>query len=99
MVSIETLDPIIAQQVLLYNLVSSLLIFMVSVASLLVCLSVIIRLPMEPTEEGVLEIPLLLFTCLIVIAISLPTIVRNMDWLQIWLAPQLYLLEYVKGLA
>lgn len=87
--------PDVIHQLLVWNAVSSILI-QVFLLILCICIVLVIRWTWKEDDEN------LMFATMILGVILLLTftvfIFYNFDWLKIWLAPKLYLLEYTASL-
>lgn len=91
--------PDVIQQLLMYQFVVSIACFAVMTAATLVLLKVYWvkswRVAMEEWEDG----GLCIFIPWVVWFVGYLVIGLGMDWLQIWLAPKVYLIEYAARLA
>lgn len=87
--------PDVIHQLLVWNAVSSLLI-QVFLLILCVCIVLVIRLAWKGDEEHLMLATMILGGLLLLTFTVF--IFHNFDWLKIWLAPKLYLLEYAASL-
>ena len=104
--------PDVIHQLLVWNFITSLILFSVSFVSLIAIVVVTYKIAKcvipekqhevyvkhmkELLEEEEIE-GLFIVSC-VVFSFAVCTLVLNMDWLQIWIAPKLYLLEYASSL-
>ena len=90
--------PEVIEQILLWNGVKSFILFLIMSTMSLICIIVIAKSSKMITEEndddGVFGIigGMLCFSLFMYLAFI------NLEWLQIWIAPKAYLIEYISGM-
>jgi hypothetical protein len=88
--------PDVVQQLLHYNFVWSLIWWSFGAFLLLVGLAWAVSWGISGARQGKEERLMAGGFGLIPMIVGFPFILENFDWLKIWLAPKLYLLDYVK---
>jgi uncharacterized membrane protein HdeD (DUF308 family) len=95
--------PDVIHQLLLYKAVSSFLMCLVAIALCIIHVSVtrvVYKIETkQKSSDAFVSIGIVGMLCgVFVWGIALRLLCLNMDWLQIWLAPKVYLLEYAANL-
>jgi len=91
--------PEVVHQLLLWHFITSLIWFSVAIVSIIVIVILTykaVKFAVHEKEEDAAVGTLIM--AVLVALVPLILIVENMDWLQIWIAPKLYLLEYASSL-
>lgn len=92
--------PDVIQQLLVWKAVVSGLLCLLSVVALIgITVAIIKVLRNQEYWDGCDMPPAVLVAGFMSILYFIPAAVWNIDWLQIWLAPKIYLIEYAASLA
>lgn len=86
--------PDVVHQLLMWNAISSIVVQLLCLFIIVVCIKVCVKA--HEYDHDLFIIYLLLFS--IIIFASLCVLFSNFDWLKIWIAPKLYLIEYAASL-
>jgi hypothetical protein len=93
----ETPDAI--KELLAWKLAESLLINVVAISAVLFVIYAVYRAcHVIVGEDGVYDHPEVMLLGFAAFPIALALMQLNLDWLQIWIAPKIYLIEYAAGL-
>ena len=91
--------PEVVHQLLLWHFTISLIWFSVAIVSIIVIVILTYKAVKFAVHEKSEELATVALTMAVLVTlVPLILIVENMDWLQIWIAPKLYLLEYASSL-
>lgn len=100
---LSTQLPDVINQLLVWNAVLSLVYFVIGAALFVATFMTILAIHRNREWWDGYERPpasmVMVFTGLIGFLISVPILTNDLEWLQIWLAPKVYLIEYAAHLA
>lgn len=92
--------PDVIHQLLLYNMVWALMWWAISIIVIVACVTFIVK-GVKACQADRIDEDLaagIIIPCAIVIIIFTIVFANNWDWMKIWLAPKLYLIEYATQL-
>lgn len=92
--------PDVIQQLLIWKMVESLIIFCVCIVAIVTIPILMFKLfkHLKKVNAGRYNEGVEYMTAFGLLFLTFPALALNLDWLQIWLAPKIYLLEYAANL-
>lgn len=90
--------PLVVQELLMYNFVLELTVFLLTVITIATILLLNVKYLRKVAEECIDAGAAMFITSVIISFVMFLVAINHTDWLKIWLAPRVYLLEYAASL-
>lgn len=90
--------PLVLQELLMYNFVVELTVFLLAVIALTATVLLNFKYLKKVAEEDVDAGEAMFITSVLISLVMFLVAISHTDWLKIWLAPRVYLLEYAASL-